>query len=95
MDETPQQGCAPGHSSPTGGRLESQAHILKVSKFEDDGRRDQSIKSHKGKGQSEACGVPSGPTSPKQPQEHFPQQETTHDGNVVMTVKIANSIDIK
>ena len=57
MDETPQQVCDPGHSSPTSGRPESQLYILKVSKFEDDGSRDQSIRCHKGKGQSEACGV--------------------------------------
>ena len=66
-----------------------------MSKFEDDGRRDQSIKSHKGKGQSEACRVPSGPTPLSNPGSISPQQEMTLDGNVVMTVKIANSMDIK
>ena len=65
-----------------------------MSAFEDGGRRDQSNKLHSGKGQIEACRVPDGPTPPKQPQEHFPPANKDK-GNVVMSVRIAQGMDIK
>ena len=76
MADDPQQLCATGSSSQMCGRPESRVHILKVSEFEDGGRRDKHIKSCSGKGQSKDGREPDGPSHPKKHHGHDPPANT-------------------